>query len=248
MKAFIDESGDEGTAGKGSRWLVLSCVMVADADVAAVKQQAEAACMMAGRGQRKWLHFKHLNHDDRRGAISMFAGAPWWGTIVASDTTKLTPTTYLRQPRYQFNYAARYVVERVSKMAEALGEPASVYFEARRNFDLVGFRRYIGKLLSNGEPRLNPEWISPQRIYQMAKGIDETLCIADGLANAAYKALEPHRVWGHYETAYLELFKPMLWKGPTGAENIHEWGFILMPTSLWDSFVKEYPWVLDLDK
>ena len=130
--------------------------------------------------------------------------------------------------------------------ASILKEPATIYFEHRRNFDLEAFREYVDLLLHRGEPRLNPEWISPERIHVMAKGVDECLCIADGLAHAAYKALEPHRTWHIFETAYIEGFKPALWKGPPGEENLFEWGFVLMPTSAFDNFVKEYPWLINL--
>ena len=246
MIAYIDESGDEGTDGKGSRWLVLGCAMVSDAALDTARTTVRLACTLAKRSNAKTLHFKDLSHDDRRGIISVIASGPWQGVIVASDTTKIQEGSYLHKPSYQFNYAARYVVERISAMASELQEPATIYFEIRRNFNLSSFRSYIQLLLSQGEPRLNSQWISPQRIHTMEKGVDECLCIADGLANAGYKALEPHRTWGSCEIAYLEEFAPSLWKGPIDHENVYEWGFVLMPTTLFGMFTREYPWIMDL--
>jgi hypothetical protein len=80
-------------------------------------------------------------------------------------------------------------------MASALQEPATIYFEKRRNFDVDKFRAYIQRLISRGDVRIDPRWISPQRICTMEKGIDECLCIADGLANAGYKALDRRNGW-----------------------------------------------------
>ena len=37
MIAYIDESGDEGTDGKGSRWLILGCAMVSDSALVATR-------------------------------------------------------------------------------------------------------------------------------------------------------------------------------------------------------------------
>ena len=247
MKAYIDESGDEGTIDKGSRWLLFGCAMVADADVDATRGVVQLASTVAkNKRDPKALHFKDMPHDDKRGIISIITDGPWVGTIVASDTTKAYPGSWLAKPTYQYNYAARFVIERISKRATALKEPATIYFENRRNFDLEAFRNYIDLLLERKDPRLNAEWISPERIHVMNKGIDECLCIADGLANAAYKALEPHRTWGSFETAYLEGFKLSLWRGPPGETNLYEWGFVLMPTSTFEVFVKEYPWIINL--
>ena len=248
MIAYIDESGDEGTDGKGSRWLILGCAMVAESSIDAMRNTVKIACALVNRRNTKTLHFRDLNHDDKRGVISVIASGPWHGTIVASDTTNVRADSHLRNPTYQFNYAARYVIERISAMATLLQEPTTIYFEARRNFNLEKFRTYIQLLISRGDPRIDSKWISSQRIYTMGKGVDECLCIADGLANAGYKALEPHRTWQSCESTYLEGFKPSLWKGPPGQENVYKWGFISIPTDAFDSLVSEYPWITNLAK
>ena len=249
MKAYIDESGDEGTINKGSRWLLFGCAMIADSDLEATRGTVQLACTIApNKRNPKTLHFKDINHDDKRGLISVISKGPWSGVVVASDTTMVHANSWLAKPIIQYNYAARYVIERVSMKASILKEPATIYFEARRNFNLKAFREYIDLLLYRGDHRLNPDWISPERIHIMEKGVDECLCIADGLANAAYKALEPHRTWGTFETAYIEGFKPALWMGPPGEENLLEWGFVLMPTPAFEGFVMEYPWIINLAK
>ena len=250
MIAYVDDAGDEGTRGSGTRWLVFGCAMVADADVTRVRKTAEVAGILVGRGKPKWLHFRDLRHDDRLGAIGFLCDSqPWQGIIIATDTTQVRAESVLRQPSYQYNYAARYVVERVSRRAEELGEEATIYFEERRNFNLLAFRRYIDLLLARRDSRLNPTCISSARIFQMPKGKDPLLCIADGLEHAGFRALEPHRFWGTHEGAYLNAFLPRIWRGPTGEANIHKWGFVLMPTDLWGGqFIREYPWIRDLPR
>ena len=249
MIAYVDDAGDEGTRGSGTRWLVFGCAMVADADVPSARSGAEAAGIVVGRGEPRWLHFRDLQHDDRLGAIDYLCSQPWLGVIVATDTTRVKEGSALWQPSYQYNYAARYVVERISRRAEELGEEAIIYFEHRRNFDLLAFRRYIDLLLARRDPRLNPACISSARIFQMPKGDDSLLCIADGLEHAGFRALEPHRFWRRHERAYLNAFLPRIWRGPVGEENIHVWGFVLMPTKLWGGlFISEYPWIRDLPR
>ena len=247
MYAFIDDSGDEGTDGSGSRWLVFGCVMLAEHDTASVRATVEEASIICGRGRPRWLHFRDLSHDDKHGALEYFKRSPWQGVIVATDTTQVLPGSRLRDPRSQYNYAARYVIERVSRYAVTLGEQASIYFESRRNFALNEFRMYIQRLINNRVPQIDRSVVSPDRIHEMAKGVDATLCIADGLAHAGYRALEPHRLWKRYERSYLEATVERLWRGPANEPNIHNWGFVLMPTSLWGTrFCVDYPWIRDL--
>jgi hypothetical protein len=223
--------------------------MVSDADAAATRQVVQNACVRAGRGRHKWIHFKDMSHDDKHGCIAIFTQAQWDGVIVASDTTRVNIDSLLGRPRVQYNYAARYVVERISARAAELGEPATIYFEHRRNFDLDDFRKYMQRLISQGAPRINSRWIDPRRIYQMPKGQDEVLCVADALANAGYRALEPDRYWGRYERSYLKALVGKLWRGPARERNLHQWGLVLMPTALWGTvFTQDYPWLLALPR
>jgi len=243
MLAFIDESGDEGTGGRGSRWLVFGCAMVSQQEAVPTKNTARTAAALATTGRQRWLHFVDMSHDDKHGAIDVLCLGRWHGVIVATDTSALLPGSRLKDPGSQYRYAARYVIERISAYASELREPATIFFEHRRSFDFGALLRYIDLLRTAGG-RIESQWIDPARISQLGKGTDETLCIADALAYAGFRALEPHRLWKRYERSYLDALMPRLWRGPTGRENLHTWGLVLMPTSLWGSkFVREYPWL-----
>ena len=245
MLAFIDESGDQGTLGKGSRWLVFGAVMVSDADASDVRAVVNSVVpRLAGGGQRKAIHFTDMSHDDRRGCLTVLASAPWLGSVIASDTTSVRDGSLLYIPRLQYNYTAKYAIERISARGAETGEPATIFFEDRANFDLDEFREYIARCLAQRDARLDPKIIDPSRIHQMPKGADAILCMSDALAFSAFRALEPHRVWGHQETSYLETVKSKLWRGPAARENVHKWGFLLRPTDLLESvFRREYPWI-----
>lgn len=248
MLAYIDESGDPGTRGHGSRWLVLAAAMIADADELATRAAVEQALKKAHGGRRPILHFTEMSHDDKRGSIELLKQAPWTGTIVAADTTKVHPDSRLVEPRFQYNYVARYVVERISARATELGEPATIHFECGRHLHLPDFRQYIARLIEQGRPEINPAVVAPDRIHQLAKKDDPLLSLADALAHGAYRALEPHRKWGLYEPAYLDALIPKLSRGPMGArQSLRRWGLVLMPTALWHSeFVRDYPWLREL--
>jgi len=176
-------------------------------------------------------------------------GAPWTGMSIATYTTKIQETSKLREPRSQYNYAARYQVERVSEYASSIGEQATLYFERRRNFDLNNFRSHMQLLLDRNAPRIAPNTLSTSRILEMAKGLDETFRIPDAIAHAGYRAVEPHRQCGRYERSYVEALVEKLWRGPTRRKNIREWGFVLMPASLWGGeFMGDHPWLNELPR
>ena len=223
--------------------------MVADADAELVRDSVREFCRRTDRFDATRLHFKNLAHADKRGAISLIASTPWKGMIVAIDTGKIARGSHLAKPKSLFSYTARYLIERVSKFAVVLDEPAGICFENNRDFDAPSFRRYIEHLASDEASGIDPRLILPNHIHAMGKGEDECLCVADGLANAAYKALEPDRRWGFCETSYLDGFKPSLWKGPAGCEDIHRWGFVIAPApAKWKGLAAEYHWMTDLDK
>ena len=223
MIAYIDEAGDIGTGGRGTRWFVFGCVMVADANIEEMRTRAHAAEQIVGRD----LHFRDLSHDDRIGVIEFLRDAPFMGVIVATDTTKAK--------------------KRISMYAQELGEPATIYFEHRRGFDYSGLDRYMTRLINDPDEHwFDSNYLSPGRISRMRKNDDPILGVADGLAYAGFRALEPHRKWKSYETSYLGRFTPSLWRGPASDQNIRTWGVVLMPTMLRTEFGQEYPWLESL--
>jgi hypothetical protein len=246
--AYIDESGDEGTLGNGSRWLVFGCVMVPDTGATTTRAVAQSACIAIGTpSSPKWVHFDDLDHDGRHVCLEIFDEAPWDAVIVASDTTSVRAGSILYKPVIQYRYPAMYTVERISARAVELGEQATIYFEHRNAFDLIAFRDYVRRVLSNGSSRLDARVIDPARIHLMPKGNDPILCIADAVAFAGSRVLNGHRKWRRYEPSYFGVVEPRLWRGPTGRENVHAWGLVLMPTDQWGGrFAKEYPWILQL--
>ena len=195
---------------------------------------------------RTHIHFKNLTHPAKKGILNLLKQAAWQGLIVASDTTKPYATSRLTIPEYQYNYALRYVVERVTRYAAAIGEPIDeIAIEDRRNFDIDAFRAYLNKLRARSDGHFEWPMLDVARVVVKKKAQEPRLCLADGLAHAAFKALEPDRAWGHYEMSYLELVLDKLWQGPKGRE-VHNNGLVLMPTAQWGSFVGEYPWLLRL--
>ena len=242
MRAYIDESGDPGTRGSGSRWLALGCVMLADGAAPAVEAAVRRARDIIGGRSLSNLHFNELHHDDKVGALNLVAAEPWTGVVVAFDKSKITPGSRLNEPRSLYNYAARFLMERVADYAEIIQEPARVYFERSRVFNLDEFTGYINRVKSQDEAKANFRLISPELMRVIQKGDAPELEIADGVAYAAFRALEPHRKWGHLEPAYLNILLPKLLRNASTGQLVGQ-GLILMPADHTDSFRNEYSWI-----
>ena len=202
----------------------------------------EHSCLKA----RSLIHFKDLTHPAKKGILNLLKQADWEGLVVASDTTKPYASSWLTRPEYQYNYALRYVIERITQYAAAIGETIDeIAIEHRRNFDIDGFRAYLTRLRARSDPHFQWGVFDVARVVVKKKAQEPRLCLADGLAHAGFKALEPDRAWGHYETSYLDLVLDKLWQGPNGG-LLHQHGFVLMPTAQWESFASQYPWLLTL--
>ena len=246
MIAYVDESGDLGTRGRGSRWFVLGCAAIKDADAAATREAVKEGADIAGQPDPGRLHFTSMSHDNKMGTLELLADAPWTGIIVASDTTKIHPRSALADPTYHYNYTARYMIERVSRLAAEVNEPATVYFERRKGAEFSKFLRYIEILQSRGDLVFESARLTIDRIMEMPKGNDPLLCVADGLAHACFRALEPDRRWKRLERSYLNALLPRIWRGPSNAPDIHRWGMTLTPTRRRESFMEEHPWIKTL--
>ena len=238
MRAYIDESGDPGTKRRGSRWLVFGCVMVAESDVQEMQSGVQDVRNRLNPQRANYIHFKNISHDDKVGALNLMANMPWTGIVVASDTTK----TPISDPRLFYDFTATHVIERVLAYAGELNETANIHFENSRVLKLERLRSMVQLMLTFRNLVGRTEITMPYFIRELKKGEAHGLDIADGLANAAFRALEPDRRWGHIETTYLHTLMPRLWKGPseTGLEG---WGLNLIPTEMAGNFREEYPWI-----
>lgn len=247
MKAYVDESGDEGTGGNGSRWLVFACIIDTSpqgdlstfVDLAASKIQRNQAV-------KRLPHFQDLQHRDKKGILDLYAQASWDGIAVASDTQQVLPGSGLSKPTVHYNYVLRHVLERASQRARQAGEELTFVLEARRNFDLEAFRRYIALVRAKRQGRhMCWEMVAEERILVALPAQEPNLCVADAVAHAVFKALEPDHEWGDYEMAYAEKVRTHLWRGPGTQPQLLGHGLTFMPISMTAAFLAQYPWVTD---
>jgi hypothetical protein len=248
--AFVDESGDPGTGGRGSRWLAIACAIVPDAER---KTEVEALLQeVANRaaGGRP-LHFTRMSHDNKRAAYSRLNTAEWLGIIALSDTTKPLPRRLLN-PSDHYNDVLTEVLRRILWRAQELDEVPDVFIDRREGrFDLNLFKAHLAEINTDEDPYTDWTRLDLERIRTAEPADEWCLCLADGLAHAAHKALEPNS-WAGPELTYLELCRQRLWRRdrsggryglPEAAPLIGN-GLVLMPAAeVWE-LIREHRWLL----
>lgn len=239
IHALIDESGDAGTGGKGSRWLVIALVLD-------LGRSGELAAHLDGirevaQRQRDFLHFADMKSLSRKlVAYQMLAAAPLSTIIVAIDTAAIGPGQRLAKPGRLYRYGLLLALERGSQIAAALGRPLRVTIEGSDYLDVGRFRRQLEGLrrVPRAMPAMRWEMLDPAAVAVAGKRGEFLLGAADGAAHAFYRAIEPVFAGDPSTAMYADILLPTLWRGPDDS-RIFRNGFAFAPPSRAHAYVNE---------
>lgn len=239
LHALIDESGDAGTAGKGSRWLVIALTL----DLGRPGELAAHldAIREVAQRQRAFLHFADMKSLSRKLlAYQMLAAAPLSTIIVAIDTAAISPGQRLARPGRLYRYGLLLALERASQIAAALGRPLEVTIEGSDYLDLDRFRRQLEGLrrVPDAMPAMRWDLLAPSRIAVSGKRGEFLLGAADGAAHAFYRAIEPAFAGDPTAMMYADILLPTLWRGPDDS-RIFRNGFTFAPPSRAHAYLNE---------
>lgn len=248
MKVYVDASGDSGTKGKGTRWLVIA----AAADFSTNGELAD--CLQSLRVQSPHpdelpIHFTGRAHVYKRAVLEGVMQHDWIGIVVASDTRDVRQATDfgLAIPQRHYNYAMSYVLERASQLAKSRGEDLEFIIEEAGNFNDQSFKEYVTHIRDFPRSPDHMAWdvVDIDRIYAVPKQSEHLLSVADGLAHSFYLALEPDRTWQSLEPYYARIVAPKLWCWPQTRTALRK-GFTFMPTPQTTRLLAEYPDIASL--
>lgn len=241
--AYIDESGDEGfkdvtiPTQNSSEWLVLAGVLVPEERDLELSKAIDDLRTYLHRPPPKPLHFRDLKHPAKRAAMSRLAGYPFVFSVVALWKPQIT-SPFLRKPPYLYNYACRFLIERLSWYAAARKRQLDLFFENRASTSYNDLYDYMNWIQNDPTCRIERN----VRRFQPVSPTVKLAQIADFYASAAASALEPN-VYGLSEESYLLAVQHQLYRGELEG-SIFGTGFKIFPSSGCD-FVR-YPWLRDL--
>ena len=135
---YIDEAGDLGI-GRGTRWFVLSAVIVAKEDESAIREKMR---QIKNRLNVREIHLRKISEFPKRAFIVRELNSQNYTYInILVDTTKFDKAK-IPDPLKAYNYVCKYLLERVSLFLEERGKVADIMLSARgtsRDGDLIKY-------------------------------------------------------------------------------------------------------------
>lgn len=221
FNVYIDESGDDGidkfrrrgSDGGSSLWLsVGACIVRAnrDLELVALRDRIREECRP--KSQKRDLHFKEMNHNQRRRACQIIAGQPLRFSCVFGykDTPDAANFT---QKNLLYFYLTRYLIERVSwfcrdyrkQVKEGNGQ-AKITFSRRGGMNYSDFQNYLRRLQAADDTEIHWPVIDIDAVEAQDHSRWAALQIADIGVSAMTAALEPDP-FGNIEAIYLKELK-----------------------------------------
>lgn len=246
FNAYIDESGDEGFSrpteigpGTSSEWLVLVGVLVpAELDLAWSRTLDELRQLLRKPGPKP-LHFRLLRtHERKRAAMAFLATKPFTFSAVALWKPAIY-SAYLQQPPHLYNYAARFLIERLSWYASAHGRKLNLFFENRTATSYAELRGYMNWIQRDPACQISPDTIADFRPVSATHKLAQ---IADFYASATASAIEPDPNYGLTEEKYLLTVRHQFYRMP--GTSLLSFGFKIFPDHGAD--IARFPWLAGL--
>ena len=225
LPGLVDESGDAGVGGKGSRWLVIALVL--DLGEPGELAGCLAAIREVAQRQRAVLHFAGMKSAERKlAAYQMLAAAPISTIIVAVDTTVISPDYPSERPGRLYRYGLLLALERASLAAAAFGRPLQITIEDSNYLDIGPFRAQLEgqRAVPAATPAMRWDMLDPADIAVADKDGEFLLGAADGAAHAF--------------AMYADILFPTLWRGPDDS-RIFRNGFAFVPPSMAHAYLGE---------
>lgn len=250
---YIDEAGDDGLAkfkqprqqGGASHWLTIgACIINAENDKSLVSWRDEIRAGLSPKNtQKRSIHFKEMNHSQRRFACQVLSGKRIG--IIAALSNKQTLQNLpkerfdiFKRKNQLYSYVTRYVIERASDACKRHSIrnghsncTARIIFSRRGGMKYDEFQEYMTLIREGREVIRSPgviDWdvVDPDRIEAADHGSRAGLQIADVTTSALHLAAEPDP-FGNCETSYAEILRPRVLKAASG--EALNFGIVPMP-------------------
>lgn len=238
-RVYVDEAGDRGISDASDCHFVVSAIVVADSDDAALREELKSLRRELGRHSGHVLHFVKFSHSQRLKAVQDLASSSVTtivNVIVHKDLIgQPLPTgemAHVSRPDPMYLWALRLLLERVSWFIdERGGDGAIVTFAHLKGFKAQKLHDYRAALEATDEVDIRWSIFAghPFRI-ESPKSV-ELLQAADITASALFKAIEPD-AFQNTEPRYLEELRPKLYR--RGRAKVTSYGLKVFPTAVAD--------------
>jgi hypothetical protein len=236
-RVYIDEAGERGGSPRSSAYLVVSAVIVEDANDAIARSELAALRTALRRHPGQVLHFRKLSHAQKVRATKELAGssiAKVTSVVVCKRTLRQAQDDgtipYIAAGDPMYLWAVRLLLERVSWYIRDNGGGSSIVtFAHLRRFKIAKLHDYRARLVALGGAT-EIHWPSfdghPFRVATPESV--ELLQLADIAASALFKAVEPD--YGVIERRYLHEMRAVIYR--RGGGVVTSYGLKVFPTKV----------------
>lgn len=202
---YIDEAGDLGS-GKGTRWFVLSAVIVDKEKEPEIRKKMES---IKSRLNVKTIHLRDIKDYYKKAfVVNSVSDFDFTYICIITDTDLLDPTKLSANAAY--NFQCKILLERVSWFLKDSKRKADIVLSARgtaRDQELID---YITKKLLPYRYN-NIESSTIENVSAKTAGSWDLLQLADVCATATFLAYERNG-WGFRTPCYLRVIQNHLYR------------------------------------
>jgi len=208
--AYIDESGDEGTGGKGTQWFAITALIASQEEATTLGYTYRKIKQRINLDIDKVLHWAELSHLRKKAVIRELTDSDFTFCSVLVDTHH--PDIVETEPRLKgrrlYFYAFRQLVERISWYCDDKGGKVRLYPENKggiRYDQLKGYLDYI-----QGQPDCQIRKGCILGVQPKAKSQSNLLQLADCVSGTIHNAVEFK--YGLIEDSYLLALKDKIYR------------------------------------
>jgi hypothetical protein len=208
MYAYIDESGDEGIGGKGTKWFVITALIASQEEATALGYTYHRIKQRINLGADKVLHWSELSHPRKKAVVEELANNDFSICSVLVDTQHQDiVNTSLKGKRLYF-YTFRRLVERITWYCDDKGYKVRIYAENKGGISYEELNVYLNYIQSQPDCEIRKGCILG--VKPKAKPQSNLLQLADSVCGAVQNAVEYK--YGVIEDSYLLALKDKLYR------------------------------------
>ncbi len=222
--AYIDESGDEGTGGKGTKWFVITALIASQEEATALGYTYHRIKQRINLGANKILHWSELSHPRRKAVIEELATRNFTICSVLVDTQHqdiVNSKPKLAGRRLYF-YTFRRLVERITWYGADKGSKVRLYPENKAGIKYDELNGYLDYIQSQPDCEIRKGCILG--VNPKAKPQSNLLQLADCVCGAIQNAVEFK--YGVIEDSYLLALQDKLYRR---GNKVFGYGIKFMP-------------------
>ena len=210
MYAYIDESEDDGTGGKGTKWFVITALIASQEEATALGDTYHRIKKRINLGVDKVLHWSELSHPRKKAVVEELANSDFSICSVLVDTQHqdIVNTTPKLKGRRLYFYTFRRLVERITWYCDDKDYKVRVYTENKGGIKYEELNGYLNYIQSQPDCEIRKGCILGMK--PKAKPQSNLVQLADCVCGAVQNAVE-HK-YGVIEDSYLLMLKDKLYR------------------------------------